>query len=117
MEVKKPYNRAEQAREAGKLGGRPLGTVSDETRIRQELRKKLTKLASDHAHELFDAKLDLAKGHFVYVKDGITGEMRVYKKSPDGKSIEWILEQTIGKAKEFVEHSGDITVKDLVIDE
>ncbi len=84
-------------RENAKNGGRPKGSVSRENRIRLELRNQLMQKVADHFDDLYEAKIALAKGHFVQVTDPETNEIRVYKKSPDGKSIEWLLDQAIGK--------------------
>lgn len=97
-------------RENAKKAGRPKGSVSKENRIRLELRNLLMQKVAEHFDDLYEAKIALAKGHFVQVTDPETNDIRVYKKSPDGKSIEWLLDQAIGKPTQHqtVEFEGEI---------
>ena len=88
------YMPGETSRQNGKKGGRPKGSVSQETELRLEIKKQLVELAHEKTPELFDAQLDLALGH--YREDPELG--RVYLQPPDPKAIQWLLNQVIGKA-------------------
>lgn len=49
------------------------------------------------ADKIFDAQLDLALGHYAE-KQTDEGSVKVYKRSPDAKSLHWIMKQIWGKA-------------------
>jgi hypothetical protein len=62
---------------------------------------------------LLEAQYDLAKGHWVERTDK-NGHKRVYLTPPNNEAIKYMFDQSLGKAKEQVEHTGNIT---LIIDE
>lgn len=83
--------------------GRPKSSATLRT---QMLREALTKRFEKDADKYFDAWQDLALGHFVEV-EGKDGQTKVYKKSPDGKALKDIMDQTLGKAPQQI----DVTSK------
>lgn len=114
---------SEQARAAGKKGGRPKGSVSLSTRLQMEMKEALFKHVNKYFVPLLEANTDLALGTLHAdnpVFDETTGKMiraKIYKKDPDGGAIRYMFDQTIGKAKETVEHTGNITgILQLVAD-
>ena len=88
------------SRQNGKRGGRH---VSSKTLQTQLLRAQLTKRFAEKADAIFDAWQDLALGHYIMVKNPLTGEQRVYKKGPNGMAIKDMVEQVMGKAKQTIE--------------
>ncbi len=94
----------ETARENGKLGGRPRGSLGKTALVAIEIRKQIAERVREEYDKLMKAKLDLALGHKVQGKDD-DGKETIYEKSPDGKAIEYLLDQTIGKAAQKVEVS------------
>lgn len=83
----------------GLQGGRPKGAESDETKLRRIMREIWIDRVIVHSEEIFQAYLDLARG--AYVKDvTLEGTKRVYKRLPDRRALEWIMEGVWGKAKE-----------------
>ena len=92
------------ARENGKLGGRPRGSLGKTALIGMEIRKQLAERVRKQYDKLMKAKMDLALGHLVQDINE-DGQQRIYEKSPDGKAIEYLFDQTIGKAAQKVEVS------------
>ena len=102
------------------LGGKPKGSISESTKMKRMMRQILVQRVHDQFDELIDAKFDLAKGHWEYVK--VFNETsqkketkRVYKTSPDAKSLEYLIDQVVGKptskiAFEEAENLDDIEV-------
>lgn len=90
----------ESARINGRRGGRPVLTKTLQTQI---LRTRLTQRFYDEADAIFTAWRDLALGHYIMVKNPLTGEQRVYKKGPNGMAIKDMVEQVLGKAKQTIE--------------
>ena len=83
----------------GRLGGRPKGAESDETKLRRIMREIWVDQVAIRSNEIIQAHFDLALG--IYTEETTTeGVKRVYKRLPDRRSLEWIMEQTWGKAKE-----------------
>lgn len=83
----------------GKKGGRPCGFETSETKTRRAMKQQWLEKVRTAADRIFDAQLDLALGHFAQV-NGPEGPVRVYKRSPDGRSLQWIMEHVWGKAHE-----------------
>jgi len=73
--------------------------------IRKEVFKELKPLV--------EAKLDLAKGCWVFRKSA-TGQERIYQEKPDREAIEDLLNRAIGKVKEEVEHSGSLSLLNIL---
>ena len=72
------------------------------------VRQILEKRVQEELEPLIEAKFDLAKGHFMYITkhDPKTGKEiveKVYKRSPDSKSLEYLLDQVIGKPTSPIE--------------
>lgn len=97
----------ETARQNGLLGGRPKGKLSQKTLEVRQLRAKLAERVAAKADAIFDAWEDLALGHYVMVKNPLTGEQRVYKKGPNGLALKDMLEQVWGKPKQPIEINVD----------
>ncbi|MFH1766822.1 MAG: hypothetical protein ABH826_01880 [Patescibacteria group bacterium] len=94
--------------------GRPKGAVSEETRQRQEIKRRIVELTNERAEELFLAIMDLATG--CYEESYENGIKKVYKRKPDSKSIQWLLEQTVGRASQKIDFlPEDSTVESLKI--
>ncbi len=101
------------ARENGKRGGRPLGTLNPETIKRNEMRQKMLARIEQEFNPLMDAALDLAKGIVVYVpgKDG--KKSKVYEREPNTDMVKYLLDQSAGKALTSVEMSGGLSIDNL----
>ena len=81
--------------------GRPKG-ISTTTKIGLQLRARLVEGVRKRWKEIEQATFDLALGHFV--EKEIDGErVMVYKRSPDGNTLRYLKDQTMGKAKETLE--------------
>lgn len=87
----------ETARQNGIKGGRPKGTVASKTLQTQIMRARLAQRLYDKMDAIFDAWEDLALGHYIMVKNPLTGEQRVYKKGPNGLALKDMMEQVWGK--------------------
>lgn len=124
----KPKTMSEKALAANKgnakKGGRPKGSVSEETRMKQEMRRMLTKVVHERFGELVRAQVDLASGLWVEETDtkvNADGELetnrRVYKRPPSNEALKYLLDQSVGKAKESLDlnltDGRRITVEDL----
>ena len=77
----------------------------------EKAREFVVKTVAKNLKPLMDAKLDLALGHYKekLLPDGQTAI--VYKESPDGNAIRYLLDQTIGKPRETIEYQGDLGIK------
>lgn len=83
----------------GLMGGRPKGAESNETQLRRIMREIWVDQVALRSNEIIQAHFDLALG--IYAEQTTPeGVKRVYKRLPDRRSLEWIMEQTWGKAKE-----------------
>ena len=90
--------------------GRKKGSKATHTIQAEQARAHFIKRVTDELDPLIDAQLDLAKG--VYVEQVVktpSGErqVRVYQKEPENKAIDSLVQQTIGKPKESIEHTGE----------
>ena len=83
--------------------GRKKGCVAAHTLEASKMREYLIERVRQEMDALLEAKFALAKGHYFLGDDG-----KVYTKSPDSNSIQYLLNQSIGKPKETVEHSGSL---------
>ncbi len=77
--------------------GRPKGAETHQTKIRRRLKTRWLELVDENAESIFAAHFSLALGHYKEVQTP-DGTVRVYKTSPHGASIEWMLEHIWGKA-------------------
>jgi hypothetical protein len=84
----------EHSAENGKLGGRPVSTP---TLVAQEFRRHLAAKIKADMQSWIEPIEDLAKGHFVQVKTK-EGELKVYRKSPDARAWEKVMDRAFGKA-------------------
>jgi len=74
------------------------------------MRAFIVKKVAEHLTPLLEAQLDLALGVRVQDYDG----GKVYNRVPDGNAIQYLLNQSIGKPKESVEHSGKLTIGQIL---
>ena len=88
--------------QGNRLGGR---RKAEKTIEAEKAREFVINKVAANLRPLLDAKLDLALGHKVLKKIG-DGTEFVYTESPDGNAIQYLLNQTIGKPKETIEHQG-----------
>jgi hypothetical protein len=88
--------------------GRKMGSKNPNTKMRLDLQTRWLERINKIADAIFDAHETLALGH--WFEDEINGtRIRIYKKSPDRAALEWILDQTFGKAPLKLEVEGEIT--------
>lgn len=87
---------------AGRKKGSKLAKTLEKEQALDFMRKEILKKFTP----LLDAKLDLALGHYEMKKDE-EGEVRVYKKAPNGSAIEYLFAMVVGKPKEEVENKID----------
>lgn len=96
---------------SGKPPGRPKGSVNTSTRIGIQMRELLAKRVRREFKPILDAQIDLAKGILVKKKvtlpNGKTYDS-YYEKKPEHEPAKYLVDQTIGKPKEIVEHSGEV---------
>ena len=64
------------------------------------MRKRWLDRIYQEADKVFEAQLDLALGYYREA-DSSNGPIRLYERPPNGKAIQWILEQIWGKAEEI----------------
>lgn len=86
----------------GLKGGRPHGSENEKTKLRRSMNEQWLKNTCGIADRLFVAQLDLALGVYT-VKTTPNGQERIYQRPPDGKAIQWMLEQIWGKAPRSIE--------------
>lgn len=92
-------------------GGRPKGTISEQARMQQEMRKMLTAAAREVFPSLIKAQIDLAQGVYVeeiVMEPGAKGKKtkakrRVYRRPPSQEAVKYVMDQAIGKPKETKE--------------
>lgn len=89
------------------LGGRPIGSMSEENKIRLEMRRRLTQYVNDRFEPIAEALLDVALGYYVE-KEMADGTKRVYKKRPDYFALSYLLDQMIGKSEQSLKILGQI---------
>ena len=98
-------------------GGRPKGTVGTNTKISQLMREALLNKVSTELDPILQGQIDLAKGIVVRkrlkLKDGKVVD-RYYLSKPDSSAAKYLLDQAIGRAKESLEVSGEMTLIELV---
>jgi hypothetical protein len=76
------------------------------------MRELMLKRLEPRARELFDALMDAAVGVRATTESG--GEKFVYSKAPDVGAARLLLEYTLGKPKEQVEHTGGMSLFHIV---
>ena len=87
------------SRENGLLGGRPVATP---TLVKQLFRKALAERINSDMESWVAPMEDLAKGHFIEVKTA-DGEIKVYKKSPEAKAWQAVMDRAFGKPEQGVD--------------
>lgn len=100
----------------GDRGGRPRGSFTEETKKRYEMKRRFLERTHKIADRIFQAHEDLALGHLVTITTP-EGEMRVYKKSPDGASLRWMLEHIWGQAPIKIDLNGQIDIMETLAPE
>lgn len=77
-----------------------------------KLREYIVNKVAQEAPKLLAAKLELANGVYLGKKKLETGEIvNVYQEKPDGNSLQYLFNQTIGKPRETVEIQGGLILK------
>lgn len=108
-----------------KGAGRKKGSKGTHTLEAAKLREMYLNKVSERFAPIVQAQIDLAEGVLLaepgtIVTDPISGKVysaRVYREKPDSKSLTYILDQSVGKPKETIEHQGEIkSVVQLVMD-
>ncbi len=87
--------------------GRKKGKLGDEALQRLEMRRQLTERVNNEFAPIMDAILDLAKGHYTSVQKE-DGTVKVYKKAPNPIALQYLLDQTVGKAEQSLKILGQI---------
>lgn len=90
--------------------GKPKGYMSPYVAARRRLHERWLENIQKFADAIFMAQLDAALGHF-YEQETAEGNVRIYRKSPNPQSIEWILEHLWGKARQQVDLEATLEVK------
>lgn len=92
-------------KEAAKNKGLPKGTanVVSKAKAREQVLNKINK----HKDKILLAQIEAAKGMYYLEADGKV----VYHKKPDTGMGEYLLNQLIGRPKENVEHTGEVSLK------
>ena len=100
-------------------GGRPKGSFSTSKKMAIKMREELVKTVRREFKPIIKAQIDLAKGHVIENEIKVNGKTykRYYLRSPDIASSKYLLDQTLGKAKESLELSGEIKTIAEVISE
>ncbi len=83
----------------GHKGGRPKGSENFDTKQRREMKNRWFTRIHNDADAIFDAHLTLAVGCYIE-KQTPDGIQKVYKRPPDARSLQWIMEQVWGKPSE-----------------
>jgi hypothetical protein len=82
----------------------------------QETRAYLLNAIAKNMEPIVSAQLEAAKG--MYLEETINGErVRVYRKAPDLKTGEYLLNQSAGKPVESINVNAEITSKVISVDE
>lgn len=90
---------------AGKNGGaRPGAGRKPKTELYDKQIRAAEKRVADHLPALVDNLLRLAMGVTVEDVDVATGEVMVYKKAPDYKANEYLINRIMGKPTERTEN-------------
>ena len=79
--------------------GRKRGLASIKA---EEARKYVVQRVADELESILTAQIDMAKGIYHEVQNG-QENIRVYQRLPDSKVAEYLINQAIGKPKEFTE--------------
>ena len=94
--------------------GRPKGSFSGSTLKAMKARELLIEEVTKKWKPLIEAQMALALGHYERVK--VNGKTeKVYLQGPDQNAIKYLMDQTIGRAKESLELSGEVkTLSDVI---
>lgn len=83
----------------GKKGGRPRGSKSINA---EKAREYLVQRVTDELDPVLTSQLEAAKGMY-YEKKTKEGVIKVYQEKPDINASKYLLDQTIGRAKESLD--------------
>lgn len=75
--------------------------------MRLQLKNRWLQRTNKIADQIFDAHQDLALGHYTEIMTE-DGKVRVYKKSPNPASLEWIMEHIWGRAPQKLTLDGEV---------
>lgn len=97
-------------------GGRPRAS---HTILSEKMRGRFIKIVNKNFNPIMDSMMDLATGLPVreIVTIGKKTYPRFYVKNPDTNAAKYVLDQSLGRAKESIEHSGGIKTFAEVITE
>jgi len=90
--------------------GRPKGTKLSHTLKTEKVRNYMIKQIEKEIRPILKAQVESAKGLY-YEKKAADGTITVYKKEPDTKTGEYLINQVAGKPKETMEVYEDVTLK------
>ena len=94
--------------------GRKKGSKTVRSLSMEAARNKIVNFVNESLEPLLEAQRDSALGHWkAELKDG---KEKIYLVSPNFQAIEGMLSRAYGKPKESIEHSGEIKVKELILD-
>src|SRR3990167_87401 len=79
-----------------------------------DIREYMNKVVSSNKEKLIASMLDSATGLYVEETDK-NGIRKVYKRAPDSKANAYLMDQTIGKATEKLEISGQVALGVIVL--
>ncbi len=106
----------EIARQNGRLGGRPKGSLSKKTLLKQKIEEQLIEEAQKHVPGMLQALVDAAQGVWVEVrKDGKA--VRVYRKAPEVQAIKEYFDRIMGKSTQSVEVEGNLGLDLSILDD
>ena len=89
-------------------GGRREGAgrkKGSKTLLAEKMREKLVERVNKEFTPIINGQIEKAKGIY-YEKITSEGDIKIYKKEPDNKAAEYLLNQSIGRPKETMELSG-----------
>ena len=97
-------------------GGRPKGSKGTNTKKAQAMRAVLQEKVAEELEPILEGQIELAKGIVVHRKVKVKGKTynKYYLSKPDSSAAKYLLDQALGRAKESVEVSGEMTIVDLV---
>jgi len=94
--------------------GRKRGLASIKA---EETRNYLLKTIADEYEPIVKAQLEAAKGMWVEELDSTGLRIRVYRRPPELKTGEYLINQSAGKPTETVKISGEIIKRVILADE
>lgn len=78
--------------------------------MRLTFKRRLVAFVEANAEKILEAQLDLALGVYEQKEDAM-GNVKIYKRRPDGFALGAMVDQVIGRAPQKVEFDGEIETK------